>query len=100
MRDAVRAARSYVAGMDVNAFTEDMKTRDAVVRQLEILGEAAKRVSDSLKTQHSNIPWKLMTGMRDKLIHDYRDVDTLAVWETATEDLQTLEPLLEALAQE
>jgi uncharacterized protein with HEPN domain len=64
--------------------------QDGVIRQLEIIGEAAKRLSSGLRRRYPDISWQDMAGMRDKLIHDYFGVDLMTVWLTATEDLPTL----------
>jgi uncharacterized protein with HEPN domain len=66
---------------------EDLKTQDAVVRQLEIIGEATKKISLELKKKNPSIPWMDMAGMRDRLIHDYIDVDFEIVWQTVSEDI-------------
>ena len=64
--------------------------QDAVIRQLEIIGEATKHISKTFRETHTMVPWKDMAGMRDKLIHDYIGVDIEAVWVTATEDIPAL----------
>ena len=65
--------------------------QDGVIRQLEIIGEATKRLSKGLRRQYSEIPWQDIAGMRDKLIHDYLGVDVKAVWLTAREDVPILQ---------
>ncbi|NJM78128.1 MAG: DUF86 domain-containing protein [Acaryochloridaceae cyanobacterium RU_4_10] len=67
------------------------------MRQLEIVGEATKRLSDELRQSQPNIPWKLIAGMRDKLIHHYFGVDLDAVWLTATEDLPALKQTVQSI---
>lgn len=80
---------------------EDRKTQDAVVRNLEIIGEATKRVSLNLKTAHPDIAWKPIAGMRDKLIHDYFGVNVQLVWDVVERDLppfyEKLKELLKTL---
>jgi uncharacterized protein with HEPN domain len=73
--EAIRRADSYVAGLTYEEFLADLKTQDAVIRTLEIVGEATKRLSQEIREQHSAIPWKNMAGVRDKLIHDYFGVN-------------------------
>ncbi len=90
MLDAVRRIVAYTRkGRD--EFFSDTKTQDAVVRNLEIIGEAVKRTSESLKSDHENIPWKSMAGMRDKMIHEYFGVDLKLVWDVVEKELPGLE---------
>ena len=89
--------RSYTKGLDYDSFLEKQVVQDAIVRQLEIIGEATKRVSTEYRDRYPHIPWKVMAGMRDKLIHDYIDVDFRMVWSTATEDIPELESLIKEL---
>jgi len=69
------------------SFLEDAKTQDAVIRNLEIIGEAAKRVPEEYRQCHPDIPWRLMAGLRDVLIHAYEGVDLKRVWRIARDDL-------------
>lgn len=91
---------SYIEGMEEIDFKKDDKTQDACIRQLEILGEATKRLSDGLRQQYTSIPWKQMAGMRDVLIHDYLHVDLTVVWTTITADIPSLKSLIEELIAE
>jgi uncharacterized protein with HEPN domain len=81
-------------------FVRDRRTVNAVIRSLEVLGEAAKRIPDEVRQKYPAIPWKRMAGMRDKLIHEYSGVDLETVWDVITEELPLLKPALEKLAQE
>lgn len=99
--DIARAARltqEFCRGMTKGQFLNDLKTQSAILHQLLILGEAVKRLSDDFREQHSKIPWRLIAGMRDKLIHGYDSVDINEVWKTTSRDipelLNQLEPLL------
>lgn len=85
--EAIRRVDLYVAGMDTDQFMDDLKTQDAVIRALEIVGEATKRLSESLRERHLQIPWKGMAGLRDRLIHQYFGVNLDIVWQIATEEL-------------
>lgn len=73
------------------------KIQDAVIRNLEIIGEATKKISKELKSQYPDIPWKEMSGMRDKLIHDYFGVDVDVVWKTVNDDIPFLKSLIETI---
>ena len=89
IRDAIRHSVEYTAA-GKESFFADRKTQDAVVRNLEIIGEATKRVSLSLKAAHPDIAWKPIAGMRDKLIHDYFGVNVQLVWDVLDRDLPVL----------
>lgn len=88
--EAVQVIEDYLVNIERTDFFDSKLIQDGVIRELEIIGEAAKRLSDDFKHQHINIPWKYVCGMRDKLIHDYFGVDLDEVWRTITEDIQTL----------
>lgn len=79
---AIERIEIFVQGMDFDAFQADDKTVSAVIRKLEIIGEAAKGIPVEIRSIHSHIPWKEMAGMRDKLIHFYFGVDSDLVWAT------------------
>ena len=95
---AARLAVTFKVDLDKVAFLSDAKTQSAIVHQLLVLGEAAKRLSDAFRSQHAPIPWKMIAGMRDKLIHEYDDVDLEEVWKTVTADLPRVIAALEPLA--
>jgi uncharacterized protein with HEPN domain len=89
--------KAYLSGKDHQSFSDDFMTQDAVVRQLEIIGEATKRISKDLRNKNPQVPWSDMAGMRDILIHDYIDVDIDIVWKTASESIIKLKSLLQNL---
>lgn len=87
IREAVRRIEEYTAGMRYQDFLEDTKTQDAVIRNLEIIGEATKNLSIELKERYSHIPWKGMAGVRDRLIHHYFGVNIDIVWQIVMDEL-------------
>ncbi len=95
--DALSKLDEYTTGVSSEAFAENRMMQDAVVRQIEIIGEASKHVSAELKKKYAAIPWKAIAGMRDKLIHDYLGVDMEAVWLTVQRDLPTLKTQIKRL---
>jgi uncharacterized protein with HEPN domain len=83
-------AMQFVGNMDFATFEEDKRTHYAVIRALEIIGEATKNVSQDVRDRYPNIPWRLMAGMRDKLIHDYMGADLTKVFDTVLIDLPAI----------
>jgi uncharacterized protein with HEPN domain len=95
--DHLASAQEFVKGMTYEKFIDDERTNFAVVRALEIVGEATKRLPVELKNRYPDLPWRDMAGMRDKLIHDYFGVDLAVVWETATLEAPGLEAEIRSL---
>ncbi len=99
IRDAIQRILDYTTeGKDF--FFTDLKTQDAVVRNLEIMGEAVKNISESLKDNHPDVPWRQIAGMRDKVIHEYFGVNLQLVWEAVERNLRHLKEKIEAILQE
>ncbi|MEK9165251.1 MAG: DUF86 domain-containing protein [Patescibacteria group bacterium] len=92
--DAIVAIEKHMSAVNYEDFFENKLVQDAVIRELEIIGEASKRLSIDFKNCRQDIPWKEIAGMRDKLSHDYIDVDLTAVWETIKRDLPFLKSKL------
>lgn len=88
--EALRRAEAYSAGQSYEQFLADTKTQDAVIRTLEIIGEATKGLSPTLRERYAEIPWKNMAGLRDKLIHDYFGVNLDIVWQIIRDELPSL----------
>ena len=87
IQEALERIRAYVEGYTFERFVKDSKTQDAVLRNLEVLGEAAKRVSDPMRKHRENIPWKALAGLRDRLIHHYFGINYETVWQIITVEL-------------
>jgi uncharacterized protein with HEPN domain len=85
----------FTQGMSYEMFEADKKTAHAVIRCLEVIGEAAKHIPASFRKKHPDIPWTKMAGIRDVLIHDYMGVDLKTAWKVAQDRLPELKPLLE-----
>ena len=98
MLEAAEKIERYTNGMTAEEFAADDKTVDAVLRNLEILGEASKLIPDDIQAKEPTIPWSEMAGMRDKLIHGYATVDLGIVWQTVSEDIPLLRSKLQALS--
>ncbi|TSA24178.1 DUF86 domain-containing protein [bacterium] len=92
--------KSFIHDMDFLTFQEDKKSQYAVIRALEIIGEASKKIPKVIQKTYSDIPWRFMSGMKDKLIHDYFGVDTQVVWNTVTEDILSLEDGIKKLVSD
>jgi len=88
--EAIDDTQAFTLGMTAGQFAADKKTVNAVVRSLEIIGEAAKSVPEEVRTQYPTIRWKGMAGMRDKITHEYFGVDLDIVWRTIEGDLPGL----------
>jgi uncharacterized protein with HEPN domain len=88
--DAIFRIEEYLLGVSEEAFHKQLLVQDGVIRQLEIIGEATKRLSPGMRARCPNVPWQDIAGMRDKLIHDYFGVDLDAVWLTARDDVVVL----------
>lgn len=90
----------FIGDMDVEQLKKDKKTSNAIIRKFEIMGEAAKNVPDEIKNKFSNIPWKSITGMRDRLIHAYFEVDYNLVWSAVKSDIPIFKPKLKKVLKE
>ncbi len=93
--NAVRRIAEFLTGMDRGAFLSDHRTQDAVVRRLEVIGEAANRLTESCRAAHADVPWSGLIGLRNVLAHQYDRVDYEIVWQVATVQLPLVQSLLE-----
>ncbi|MEI8166586.1 MAG: DUF86 domain-containing protein [Chloroflexales bacterium] len=96
---ALDSALAFVQGMDMASFKADLKTVYAVTRALEVMGEAAKRIPEPVRVNAPTVPWRLMAGMRDRLIHQYDVVDLDILWQTVRRDLPAVQAPLAAVIQ-
>ena len=93
--DAITDIENFVGNMTYEEFIKDRKTLNAVVRSIEIIGEASKKLPDSLKAKYAELPWKEITGMRDKLIHAYFSMDTKTIWQTVKHNIPGLKQTIQ-----
>jgi len=96
----MRDAESFIQGMSYAQFAADKKTFNAVVRAIEVIGEAAKNVPDNVRGKYPGVPWKEMAGMRDKVIHFYFGVDREAVWLAVKERIPAIKLPMEQILQD
>jgi uncharacterized protein with HEPN domain len=97
--DAIEKIEKYVNGLTFEEFSQDSKTVDAIVRNFEIIGEATKHIPAETKEKHPRIPWKMMAGTRDKLIHEYFGVNLQVLWKAVKEDIPPLKRSIKQLLQ-
>jgi len=95
IREALQRITTYVAGMTYESFVADSKTEDAVARNLEILVEATKNLSEELRAKYPSVPWRSMAGARDRLIQHYFGTNLDIVWQIATVELPQVASQLE-----
>jgi len=95
--EAIKKGTEFISDISFEKFEEDEKTQYALIRAIEIIGEASKKIPNEIKAEYSEIPWREISGMRDKLIHDYIGVNTEVIWKTAIEDFPTLRIYLEKM---
>lgn len=98
--EAMNDAQVFALGMDYDAFIKDKKTIYALNRALEIIGEASKQIPVQIRNRYPEIPWKKMTEMRDKVIHEYFGVDLKRVWITVKNEIPRLKPMFEEILKD
>ena len=98
--DAVNDIESFVDGMTYEEFIKDRKTLNAVVRSIEIIGEASKNIPETLKANCKELPWKQMAGMRDKLTHAYFGVDVETLWKAVKENIPPLKKAIQKMLKD
>ena len=98
--DAARKAINFTSGRQRTDLDRDDMLQYALIHAIQVIGEAAARMTKDFQAQHPEIPWRVMAGMRNRIVHAYFDVDLDIVWQTATENLPSLMPDLEKLWKE
>ena len=100
MLENAEKALSFVQGLDYDGFCKDDKALYAVIRALEIIGEAARQIPEKVRESNPETPWREIAGMRNKLTHEYFGVNTKVVWRTVHEDLPVIIPALRKMLDE
>ncbi|MBU1006964.1 MAG: DUF86 domain-containing protein [Candidatus Omnitrophica bacterium] len=96
---AIEKIEEFTQGIKAEDFEKDEKTKFAVIRALEVIGEAAKKIPLPVKNKYPQIPWPAITGMRDKLIHEYFGVNVKVIWNTVKEDIPSIKPLINQMVE-
>ncbi len=90
----------FVRDVNFEKFVRDRKTINAVIRSLEVMGEASKKIPSEIRSKYPEVSWKYMAGMRDKLIHEYHGVDLEIVWKVIKGEIPILKPMIEKIVDE
>lgn len=98
--DCCHKIETYLADIDESTFVQNTMLQDAVVRNIEIIGEASKNLSEGLRSQNPDIPWREIARMRDKVVHHYFKVDLQIVWQTAKEDIPSIKASINEIINE
>ncbi|HHT9132200.1 MAG TPA: HepT-like ribonuclease domain-containing protein [Candidatus Tripitaka californicus] len=98
--DSINKIEEFTKGLGFEEFIKDDKTVSAVIRKIEIIGEAARNIPKSIKQKYPQLNWKGMTGMRDKLIHEYFGVDHEILWKVINEDIPSIKPPVKQILED
>ncbi len=99
VREAIERILEYTHELTFDQYVQSRLVQDAVLRNLQVIGEAAKKISDDVKACHPEVPWRRMAGLRDRVVHDYFGVDDQVVWSVVRQDLPPLVDRLTAILQ-
>ncbi len=95
--DSIRRIENYTMGVGKESFLENFMMQDAVMYQIEIIGESSNSISDEFQDKHSHLPWMQMRAIRNKIVHDYRGINLHIIWDTVNNDLPALKIQIEKL---
>ena len=98
--DAINDVENFTHNLTYDQFIKDRKTLNAVVRSIEVIGEASKQLPNSLKAKYAELPWKEISGMRDKLIHAYFGADTEIIWQAAKENIPSMKKRIQTMLKD
>lgn len=98
--DSINDIDVFIKGMNYRQFKNDRKTVNAVVRSIEVIGEASKKIPKNIRDKYPELPWKKMAGMRDKLIHEYFGIDMEILWKAAKEEIPHLRPAIQKILRD
>jgi uncharacterized protein with HEPN domain len=98
--DAIKRIEGYLRGVDKDAFQKNLMMQDAVMHQIEIIGEASNNISEEFQERHLELPWMQMRAIRNKIVHDYREVNLNIIWDTVKNDLPSLKKQVRKLLGE
>lgn len=98
--EAMDNAEMLLEGVSFNQFADDFRINYAVVRALEIVGEATKRLPERIRNEYPDVPWRDMAGMRDRIIHGYDNVDLRIVWDTVTKRIPLVKPQIRQILKD
>jgi len=100
IKECITCIRQYIKGLHKTAFSKDSQVQDAIIRRLEIIGEAAKQVPEKMRRDHPSIPWSKMAKFRDLAIHHYENLDCDHIWNIAKRDIPSLEKEIDEILDE